>query len=85
MKKLIIATALLSTLSLPALAGATCNVPQADWQTKDVLKAHLVKANWSVKNIKTSNGCYEVYGKDGTGKRRETFFNPKTFVELGED
>jgi hypothetical protein len=85
MNKFFISALLLTAISMPAFAGATCTIAKAEWQPKETLKAQLLKANWQVNNIKTSNGCYEVYGKDGTGKRRETFFNPKSFVELGED
>jgi len=36
----------------------------------------IPKEEW---RVKIENGCYEVYGRDAKGNRRETFFHPKTF------
>jgi hypothetical protein len=85
MKKLLIAASLVTFLSVPAFAGAKCDVPEAEWQSKETLQKKLEAEGWKVKNIKTSNGCYEVYGKDAKGNRKETFFDPKTFADMGED
>ena len=40
---------------------------------------------WQIANVKTEDGCYEVYGKDDKGKRVEIFFDPATFEAVGSD
>jgi hypothetical protein len=59
-------------------------VPKADMKPQMDLQRKLVSEGWKVRQIKNFNGCYEVYGFDGTGKRTEAFFNPKTFEKVGE-
>jgi hypothetical protein len=62
-----------------------CNVPPAEWQAKAALQQKLEGEGWKVKTIKIDDGCYEVYGTDAAGKRRETYFDPKTFAVMKED
>ena len=52
--------------------------PQMELQRK------LVGEGWKVRQVKTFNGCYEVYGFDAKGQRVEAFFDPKTFDKIGE-
>ena len=75
--------ALLTTLALaPMLAFAhgdvECKVPSAEWRPKGELAAKLEKEGWTIRKLKVDNGCYEVYGFDGKGAKRESYFNPKT-------
>ncbi len=77
---------LFSALALAAtlVAGSVmakdlCSVPKADWQQSDALKQKLTQEGWTVKKLKTEDGCYEVYGTNPQGQRVEAFFNPKTF------
>ena len=62
----------------------TCKVPVAEWQYKEALEDKLKKEGWDVRRIKIDKGCYEVYGFDGKGARKEAYFNPKTFEFVGE-
>ena len=68
-----------------AAAEDICNVPEAEWQPKEALQKKLEAEGWTIKTIKTDEGCYEVYGKDAAGKRMETYFDPKTFAVMKED
>jgi hypothetical protein len=68
-----------------AAAEDICNVPQAEWQPKEALQKKLESEGWSIKTIKTDEGCYEVYGKDAAGNRMETYFDPKTFAVMKQD
>lgn len=61
-----------------------CKVPAKEWQLREDLEDKLKAEGWEVRKIKIDNGCYEVYGFDGKGKRREAYFNPKTFELLGD-
>lgn len=56
-----------------------CFVPMADWQPSEALQQKLTADGWKVNRIKTDDGCYEVRGIDGQGRRVEASFNPKTF------
>lgn len=76
---------MLAGLAFPALAADRCDVAQADWRPVEELTADLTAKGWTVSNVKTEDGCYEVYGHDAQGKRVETFFDPATFETVGSD
>lgn len=76
---------LMIAVALPALAEDRCTVPEADWRPVEDLKADLTAKGWTISNVKTEDGCYEVYGHDQDGKRVETFFDPATFEAVGDD
>lgn len=85
MKKTIVSAALAATLTLPLAAGAAlasdkCSVPKAEWQPQEALQQKLEADGWKIRKIKVDDGCYEVYGIDGAGKRMEAYFDPKTFT-----
>jgi hypothetical protein len=62
-----------------------CNVPASEWKPKAELQARLEQMGWKVKRIKTDEGCYEVYGFDKQGAKKEAYFDPKTLALVGED
>ena len=78
-------TSALVLVTLPAFAADLCDVPEANWRPKEELQTQLVAKGWSISNIKTDDGCYEVYGKDADGKRVEIYFDPATFEAVGSD
>jgi hypothetical protein len=57
-------------------------IPQAEWKPQMELQKKLAGEGWKVRQVKTWNGCYEVYGVDDKGARSEAFFNPKTFERV---
>ena len=80
-----LAVLVLAGLAVPALASDRCEVPRADWRPVEELTAELTAKGWTVSNVKTDDGCYEVYGRDADGNRVERFFNPATFEAVGDD
>lgn len=76
---------ILAGLAFPALAAERCDVAEADRRPVEELTADLTAKGWTVSNVKTEDGCYEVYGRDETGARVETFFDPATFEAVGAD
>ena len=76
---------MLAGLAFPALAAERCDVAQANWRPVEELTAELTAKGWTVSNVKTEDGCYEVYGHDQDGKRVEIFFDPATFEAVGDD
>ena len=62
-----------------------CNVPKSEWQPQMALQKKLEADGWKkVRQVKTENGCYELYGFDEKNQRAEKFYNPKTFELVGE-
>ncbi|MDQ7778068.1 MAG: PepSY domain-containing protein [Paracoccus aminovorans] len=78
-------SAVMALFALPAVAETRCAVPQDQWRPVEALKAELTARGWTISNVKTEDGCYEVYGKDETGKRVEIFFDPASFQAVGAD
>lgn len=83
--KLLLAATIAMTAALPGLAKEMCNVPQDQWRPVEELKAELTARGWTISNVKTEDGCYEVYATDDTGKKVEIFFDPLTFKAVGSD
>jgi len=76
----LLAGASLAVLVPPARADDDmCNVPKADWKTKEALSAKLTAEGWDVRKVKVEDGCFEVYAIDAAGKKVEAYFNPATF------
>jgi hypothetical protein len=87
MKRLSIALAAffsLATGSAFAHGDFKCDVPKAERKPQMELQRKLISEGWRVRQVKTDNGCYEVYGFDEKGNRMEVYFNPKTFEKIGE-
>lgn len=63
-----------------AAASDKCSAPKTEWQPQQALQQKLEGEGWKVKKIKIDDGCYEVYGTDGQGKRMEVYFDPKSFA-----
>ena len=54
-------------------------IPKEQWKPQAELERMLTDQGWKISRVKIENGCYEVYGRDAKGNKRETFFHPKTF------
>jgi hypothetical protein len=87
---------ILASLALLAAAGGAsaqyvdhdavrcAPVPKEAMRPQMELQRKLVGEGWKVRQVKTFNGCYEVYGFDPQGRRTEAFFHPETFEKVGE-
>ena len=88
MLKIVAAVLALSSYGfLPSVASAAemgCNAPMDQWQKPDALQTKLESQGWKVKQIKTEDGCYEVYALDENGKRVETLFDPATLEAVNK-
>lgn len=58
------------------------DMPKAEKKPQMELQSQLEGQGWRVRQVKNYNGCYEVYGIDGKGRKAEAFFNPKTFERV---
>lgn len=71
------------SLSVAAHGNVTCDsLPRTDWKKQMELQEKLTNEGWKVRQVKTENNCYEVYGFDEKGNRVEAFFHPKTFERV---
>ena len=71
-------------VSARAHGHCVCKVPLAEWQDKTVLETKLKKEGWNIHRIKVGKGCYEIYGVNGQGAVKESYFNPKTLEFVKE-
>lgn len=89
MNKLLITLTVLAGFILPMQAPATglatCDEPESEWQSQDVLQKQLAEKGWKIRRIKVDGGCYEVYAMDDKGSRVEAYFNPRTLERIPID
>ncbi len=80
MKRLFSASALaLAVFGVaPAAADWRCTTPMAKWQPREALQEKMRAAGWTVRRIKTDDGCYKVYAVDENGRRIRAKFDPAT-------
>jgi hypothetical protein len=57
-------------------------IPPAQWRPQAELERKLVGEGWKISRVKITNGCYEVYGRNATGRKVELFFHPKTLERV---
>ena len=70
-----------------ALADRDCNVPQADWQSRESVEKLAQDNGWTVRRLKIDDGCYEIDGKDAKGREIEVTLDPATLrvIEIDYD
>lgn len=83
--RILLGAALALPLSVLAHGDFRCEEPKSEWKPQMELQRKLLAEGWKkVRQVKTTNGCYEVYGFDEKDRRAERFYNPKTFEFVGE-
>jgi hypothetical protein len=81
MKKLFSVVAAVALLSVGAsvMAKDLCSAhPKDQWQPQGALEKKLTSDGFTVKHVKVDKGCYEVQGKDASGKEVTHHYDPKT-------
>lgn len=68
----------------PAMAGPRCHVSMSDWQPRQALEEKLKAEGWTIRRIKSDDGCYKVHGTRGDGRRVKATFAPDTLVLIRE-
>lgn len=61
-----------------ALADDDCFVPMADWQPREAVAEFAIAQGWEVRRIRIDDGCYEIDGRDATGRAIEVKLHPGT-------
>ncbi|SHF43607.1 hypothetical protein SAMN05444273_10645 [Litoreibacter ascidiaceicola] len=83
MKKYLMATTLLIGLGAAGVVLADdddCRVPMANWQPREAVQKMAEAQGWTVRRIKTDDGCYEIKGRDATGREIEVKVDPATLA-----
>lgn len=63
-------------------ASGRCNVPLVEWKPRKALQARLEEAGWTLRSIRSSDGCYLVNAVNEKGERVNAQFDPKSFAIL---
>ncbi len=61
-----------------AFADDDCDVPMADWQPRNVIQKMAEERDWTVRKIRTDDGCYQIFATDASGRQIEVKVNPST-------
>ncbi len=56
----------------------TCIVPMAQWQPRDRIRQMARERGWTIRRLKTDDGCYEIKGRDERGVKFEALVDPRT-------
>lgn len=83
MEKYLMATTLVIGLGAAGVALADdydCRVPMANWQPREAVQTMAETQGWTVRRIKTDDGCYEIKGRDATGREIEVKVDPATLA-----
>lgn len=83
MKKSLMITTVLAGLALAGIARADddeCYVPMANWQPREAVQKMAEDQGWTVRRIKTDDGCYEIKGRDAKGRQIEVKVDPGTLA-----
>lgn len=80
---------ILALIASPALADEDCAVPMTDWQPREAVVKFAAAQGWELRRIRIDDGCYEVIGRDATGRAFEVKLDPATLavveVEFEDD
>jgi len=78
-KKLVTAATLLATAGAGGAVladGKQCFVAMSDWQPRPAVQAMAEARGWTVRRIKTDDGCYEIKGRNAKGREIEAKVDP---------
>jgi len=64
----------------PAHAEDGCEVPMAQWQPRAAVVRLAADKGWELRRIRIDDGCYEVIGRDASGRAIEVKLDPATLA-----
>lgn len=82
--RILLAIALSLGFVAESAASPRCTASMADWQPRQALEAKLKAEGWTIRRIKTDDGCYKVHGTRADGRRVKATFSPDTLVLIRE-
>ena len=81
MRKSLAILFLFASLGATGLARADeddCTVPMAQWQPREAVQRVAAEQGVTVRRIKIDDGCYQIDGRDASGREVEIKLNPHT-------
>lgn len=76
-RQITIIFAFLSLSGISAFAAPNCTeAPKEQWMKEEAFQQKLKAEGYEIKKFKKPGNCYEIYGKDKSGKKVEIYFNP---------
>ena len=81
----VLALTILVGIAAPALASQRCLAPMAEWKPREALVEKLCSEGWTIRRIKTDDGCYKVRATDAEGRRVKAKFDPATLERVVRD
>ncbi len=86
MKKTLTAFAILAVLPAgAALADDECHAPRDQWQSREAAMQLAGKNGWTVRKFEIDDGCYEIEGRDSSGREIEVKLDPATLQVVEMD
>ena len=81
---LVAGAAALAALAGPALAGPDCRAGAEPVLPMWKIAQGFEEANGTIMQMKVSDGCYEIYGRQGD-RKVEIYYDPRSGAELERD
>ncbi|HNT39680.1 MAG TPA: PepSY domain-containing protein [Rubrivivax sp.] len=69
---------ILTLAAAPTLAADDCAVPLAQWQPREAVRQKAAAQGWKLERLKVDDGCYDVRGRDETGRAFKAKLDPHT-------
>ena len=57
-----------------------CRVPMTDWQPRKAVQQMAERQGWTVRRIRIDDGCYQIDGRDASGRPVEATVDPATLA-----
>jgi hypothetical protein len=81
---LVAGAAALAALAGPAFAGPDCLAGAGPLMPMWKIAQGFEEANGTIQQMKVSDGCYEIYGRQGE-RKVEIYYDPRSGAELERD
>lgn len=83
---LVLSTLLLSASAMASDDASRCSGTQSpDAKSVEQVKAHFQAQGWEIRRVKSDDGCFEIYGLDDKGVRREIYVDPTSLEIVSHD
>ncbi|MFP7572114.1 PepSY domain-containing protein [Marivita sp. S2033] len=80
MKQTLIAFSMIALLPAGAALADDddCSVPRSQWQPREAAMQVAETNGWTVRTFEIDDGCYEIEGRDASGREIEVKLDPAT-------
>ncbi|MFB9148841.1 PepSY domain-containing protein [Roseovarius ramblicola] len=80
MKKTLIALSVIALLpaGVAVADDDDCVAPRGQWKSREAAMQAAEQHGWTVRRFKIDDGCYEIEGRDSTGREIEAKLDPAT-------